>query len=121
MTNGVRDGVTTLGRILVLAGTALLIALAGAAGAWASEGTSPGTGDDPGDAGSGAGLVVEAGTRIVGGARATTDEHPWAVFLTDGAGFQFCGGTLVTPTKVLTAAHCMATTTPTQVTVVAGR
>jgi trypsin len=118
MTNGVRDEITTVGRILVLAGTALLIVLAGAAGAWASEGATPG-GDDSGDGGSG--VVVDAGVRVVGGARTTTDEHPWAVFLTDGAGFQFCGGTLVAPTKVLTAAHCMATTTPKQVTVVAGR
>ncbi|WP_433036759.1 S1 family peptidase [Actinomycetospora sp. CA-053990] len=118
MSNGVRDGITTVGRILVLAGTALLIVLAGAAGARASEGTTPG-GDDSGDGGSG--VVVDAGVRVVGGARTTTDEHPWAVFLTDGAGFQFCGGTLVAPTKVLTAAHCMATTTPKQVMVVAGR
>jgi len=118
MSNGVRDGITTVGRILVLAGTALLIVLAGAAGAWASEGVTPG-GDDSGDGGSG--VVVDAGVRVVGGARTTTDEHPWAVFLTDGAGFQFCGGTLVAPTKVLTAAHCMATTTPKQVMVVAGR
>ena len=118
MSNGVRDGITTVGRILVLAGTALLIVLAGAAGAWASEGATPG-GDDSGDGGSG--VVVDAGVRVVGGARATTEEHPWAVFLTDGAGFQFCGGTLVAPTKVLTAAHCMATTTPKQVMVVAGR
>jgi secreted trypsin-like serine protease len=118
MANGVRDGITTVGRILVLAGTALLIVLAGAAGAWASEGATPG-GDDSSDGGSG--VVVDAGVRVVGGARTTTDEHPWAVFLTDGAGFQFCGGTLVAPTKVLTAAHCMATTTPKQVMVVAGR
>jgi trypsin len=118
MTNGVRDGITAVGRILVLAGTALLIVLAGAAGAWASEGATPG-GDDSSDGGSD--VVVDAGVRVVGGARTTTDEHPWAVFLTDGAGFQFCGGTLVAPTKVLTAAHCMATTTPKQVMVVAGR
>ncbi len=118
MSNGVRDGITTVGRILVLAGTSLLIVLAGAAGAWASEGATSG-GDDSGDGGSG--VVVDAGVRVVGGARATTEEHPWAVFLTDGAGFQFCGGTLVAPTKVLTAAHCMATTTPKQVMVVAGR
>jgi secreted trypsin-like serine protease len=118
MSNGVRNGITAVGRILVLAGTALVIVLAGAAGAWASEGTTP-DGDDSSDGGSG--VVVDAGVRVVGGARTTTDEHPWAVFLTDGAGFQFCGGTLVAPTKVLTAAHCMATTTPKQVMVVAGR
>src|SRR5918997_1111844 len=124
MTNGVRDGLTVLtvltvlGRTLVLAGVALLLALAGAAGAWATEAAPPD--EDSGvDADTTSGVVVEAGVRVVGGARASTDEHSWAVFLTDAAGFQFCGGTLVAPTKVVTAAHCMATTTAPQVKVVA--
>ncbi|MEJ2860494.1 S1 family peptidase [Actinomycetospora flava] len=101
----------------MLAGVTLLLALAGAAGAWAADGTPP-----PEDgSGSGGALVVDAGVRVVGGARTTTDENPWAVYLTDPGGFQFCGGTLVTPTKVLTAAHCMAATTPAQTRVVTGR
>jgi len=121
MTHGVRDGLTVLtviGRTLVLAGVALLLALAGAAGAGATEAAPPDAGEDPDTT---SGVVVEAGVRVVGGARASTDEHPWAVFLTDAAGFQFCGGTLVSATRVVTAAHCMATTTPAQVKVVAGR
>lgn len=36
----------------------------------------------------------------------TTTSAPWAVAITDDAGNQFCGGTLVTPVKVVTAAHC---------------
>ncbi|GAA3355723.1 S1 family peptidase [Saccharopolyspora gregorii] len=43
--------------------------------------------------------------RVLGG----TDERaaPWVVALTDQAGRQFCGGTLVTEIKVVTAAHCV--------------
>lgn len=120
MTDGVRDGLTAVGRALALAGVSLLVALAGAGGATAAEGTPPGSGDDPGASG-GSGVVVDAGTRVVGGARTSTEEAPWAVYLTDAGGFQFCGATLVAPTKVLTAAHCMATTPADQVRVVSGR
>jgi hypothetical protein len=53
-------------------------------------------------------------TRIVGGNTATIAEWPWQVAITadpeffSGNGFQrqFCGGTLVTPTIVVSAAHC---------------
>ncbi|GAA4793747.1 serine protease [Actinomycetospora chlora] len=128
MTDGAHDGVGRpvlpgLRRLLVLAGVCLLLVLvaaAGASAAAAAEGT-PGDGSGSGSGTGSGGLVVDAGTRVVGGARATTDEAPWAVFLTDAGGFQFCGATLVTPTKVLTAAHCMATTDAAQVRVVAGR
>jgi trypsin len=52
--------------------------------------------------------------RIVGGAPTTISEYPWQVALAfnddlfPGNGFQrqFCGGTLVAPTIVVTAAHC---------------
>ncbi|GAA0519240.1 serine protease [Saccharopolyspora subtropica] len=44
--------------------------------------------------------------RVLDGSPATTDEAPWVVALTDEHGRQFCGGTLVTPIKVVTAAHC---------------
>ncbi|HEX7303926.1 serine protease [Lentzea sp.] len=65
--------------------------------------------------------AADADVRIVGGERASIEANPWAVFLTDDNGGQFCGGTLVAPTKVLTAAHCALGRTPKELRVVAGR
>lgn len=67
-----------------------------------------------------AGTAV-AGEQVVGGERASIEANPWAVYLTDGQGNQFCGGTIVAPTKVLTAAHCAIGRAASQVRVVAGR
>jgi Ca2+-binding RTX toxin-like protein len=52
---------------------------------------------------------------IVGGGLTTIEEWPWQAAITlnpevypgDGYDRQFCGGTLVTPTIIVTAAHCV--------------
>jgi secreted trypsin-like serine protease len=50
---------------------------------------------------------------IVGGGPVSTGQYPWMVALAsrsvygDSRSGQFCGGTLVSPTKVVTAAHCL--------------
>jgi trypsin len=86
-----------------------------------SGGTSTGGSDDGSDGGSNSsdGGVEEG--RVVGGQKATTSAEPWVVYLTDASGFQFCGGTLVTPTKVVTAAHCTASSPDRKTFVVVGR
>lgn len=60
----------------------------------------------------GAAAPAQAQRRIVGGDPASVADHPWVVALGSRQLFgsarsgQFCGGTLVSPTKVVTAAHC---------------
>ncbi|MDO0925091.1 serine protease [Streptomyces sp. TG1A-8] len=58
---------------------------------------------------------------IVGGTTTTTTSYPFMMQITDASGFQFCGGTLVSATKVVTAAHCMVGETTSGVRVVGGR
>lgn len=59
--------------------------------------------------------------RIVGGQPADIGEHPYTVYLTDRTGAQFCGGTLIAADAVVTAGHCAAAMSPTDIRVVAGR
>jgi secreted trypsin-like serine protease len=54
---------------------------------------------------------------VVGGSPTTIDQYPWqaaVVFVGSGNAHQrqFCGGSLVTPSIVLTAAHCVYDTDP---------
>jgi secreted trypsin-like serine protease len=86
----------------------------GSGGGDGSGGSGGSGGSDDSDGG------VEQG-RVVGGQKATTAAAPWVVYLTDASGFQFCGGTLVTPTKVVTAAHCTASAPDRKTFVVVGR
>ncbi|MFN8075712.1 MAG: trypsin-like serine protease [Kineosporiaceae bacterium] len=46
--------------------------------------------------------------QIVGGTATATNAYPWIVDVRTSSGSHFCGGTLIAPTWVLTAAHCMA-------------
>jgi trypsin len=74
-----------------------------------------------------AGLAVfgfggaQASQEVVGGDPVSTAQYPYAVFLTNRTGFQFCGGTIVGPSTVVTAAHCAAGQSPEALLVVAGR
>ncbi|MGV9992302.1 S1 family peptidase [Streptomyces sp. NPDC003374] len=65
--------------------------------------------------------AVAAPEPIVGGTTTTTTAYPFVMQITDAAGNQFCGGTLVAARKVVTAAHCVVGETTSSVRVVGGR
>jgi trypsin len=50
-----------------------------------------------------------ADTRIIGGSEAKSGRFPYAISIQDGIG-HFCGGSLIAPDMVLTAAHCQGGT-----------
>ncbi|KAL3872378.1 hypothetical protein ACJMK2_040308 [Sinanodonta woodiana] len=53
--------------------------------------------------------------RIVGGSEASPGQYPWQVSLQSSSGSHFCGGVLIDPQWVLTAGHCVGTTSITAV------
>jgi trypsin len=58
---------------------------------------------------------------IVGGSAAGEGEYPFMAALVDGTDFQFCGGSVIAPLWVLTAAHCVADGSANDLYVVTGR
>ncbi|OCT97565.1 myeloblastin [Xenopus laevis] len=58
-------------------------------------------------------------TQIVGGREASPNSHPYIASL-QLRGRHFCGGSLIAPQFLMTAAHCMENTAPSVVTVVLG-
>ncbi|MFJ8961203.1 S1 family serine peptidase [Lentzea sp. NPDC102401] len=65
---------------------------------------------------------AHAAPRIVGGEVVDdAGEVPWMVALTTSSGHQFCGGALLGPGQVVTAAHCVHGRAPGSITVVGGR
>ena len=99
----------TLHRLRSLLGTALAAATLSMACVSVAEAAPTPTADG------------EVGAQIVGGTRASTSTYPWVVYLATSSGFQYCGGTLVAPNKVVTAAHCTVGDSASAVRVVAGR
>ncbi|MER6129962.1 serine protease [Streptomyces sp. NPDC001795] len=69
----------------------------------------------------GAPSAVAAPQPIVGGSTTTTTAYPFMMQITDASQNQFCGGTLVSATKVVTAAHCVVDETASGIRVIGGR
>ena len=61
------------------------------------------------------GCGIRPSSRIVGGTDAKPGDWPWQGMLRTSSGFPFCGGTLVKPEWLVTAAHCIETQTTSSV------
>src|SRR5688572_11794981 len=49
---------------------------------------------------------------IVGGSNTTIATHPWQISLQSSSGSHFCGGSVISSTWILTAAHCVQGSSP---------
>jgi secreted trypsin-like serine protease len=65
--------------------------------------------------------TAAVGPGIVGGGAVDVADAPWMVALIDQYGYPFCGGSLISPTIVVTAAHCLAGRTAGGMLVLGGR
>ena len=66
-------------------------------------------------------VVARPSAAIVNGTAASEGEHPFMASLQDGTGFAFCGGSVISSTWVLTAAHCVEGDDGSDLWVVTGR
>ena len=58
---------------------------------------------------------IKPRARIVGGTTAPKGAWPWQAQIRTASGFPFCGGTLVAPQWVVTAAHCVPRKRPSDI------
>ncbi|KAL9972367.1 hypothetical protein ACROYT_G018652 [Oculina patagonica] len=79
---------------------------AGGGGNTPAPPTNPPKPTSPGNCGS------KPNVRIVGGTAASQNSWPWQAMLRTTSGFPFCGGSLIAPQWVLSAAHCVKGKSP---------
>ena len=70
------------------------------------------TGGGGGGGGGSGQCGIKPRARIVGGTDAPKGAWPWQAQIRTTSGFPFCGGTLVAPQWVVTAAHCVPGKSP---------